>query len=69
MNFHNFSSIYVFEVKLFIADIPTKMPCLSDFEYPGQPSVHELLSMGDLENFQNRKLFRIFEVPKYSSTV
>ena len=63
MNFHNFFSIYVFEVKLFIAGIPTKMPCLSDSEYPRQPSVHELLSMGDLKNLQNQKLFWIFEDP------
>ena len=62
MNFHNFFSIYVFEVKLFIAGIPTELPCLGDFEYPGQPSVHELLSVGDLENLKNRKLFWIFEV-------
>ena len=53
-----------FEVKLFIAGIPTKLPCLCDFEYPGQPSVHELPSMGDLENLQNPKLVWIFEVPR-----
>ena len=57
MNFDNFFSICVFEVKLFIAGIPTKMPCLSDFEYLGQPSVHELLSMGDLKNRQNQNFF------------
>ena len=64
MNFHNFFSIYVFEVKLIIAGIPTELPYLGDIEYPGQLSVYELLSMGDLENLQNLKLFRIFEVPQ-----
>ena len=68
MNFHNFFNICVFEVKLFIASIPAKLPCSGDFEYPAQPSVHELLSMGDLENLQNRKLFWIFEVPKHGSS-
>ena len=57
MNFHNFFRIYIVKVKLLIAGIPTRMPCLSDFEYPGQPSVHELLPMGDLKNLHNQKLF------------
>ena len=47
MDFHNFFSIYVFEVKLFIADNPTKLPCLGDFENPGQPSVQEVLWVTD----------------------
>ena len=63
LNFHNFFNFYVFEVKLFIAGIPTKLPCLGDFEYPGQPSVLELLSMSDLENLQNRKLYFYFRGP------
>ena len=69
IHFHKFFSIHVFEVKLSIADIPTKLPCLGDFAYLGKFSVHELLSMGDLGNLQNRKLFRIFEVPKHSSSI
>ena len=36
MNFHNFFSIYVFEVKESIADIPTELPCSGDLENPGQ---------------------------------
>ena len=61
MNFYNFFSIYVFEVKLFIAGISTQLPCSGDFEYSGQPSVHELLFTGDLETLYKRKLFWIFE--------
>ena len=36
MAFHNFFSIYVFEVKESIADILVKLPCLSDLENLGQ---------------------------------
>ena len=32
MDFHNFFSIYVFEVKESISDIPTELPCSSDLE-------------------------------------
>ena len=32
MDFHNFSTIYVFEVKESIVDIPTQLRCLSDLE-------------------------------------
>ena len=31
-NFWNFFSIYIFEVKEFIADIPTELPCLGDLK-------------------------------------
>ena len=43
MDFHNFFSIYVFEVKESISDIPTELPCLGDFENPGQLPVQEVL--------------------------
>ena len=43
MDFPNFFSIYVFEVKEFIADIPTELLCLSDLENQGQLPVQEVL--------------------------
>ena len=43
MNFHNFFSIYVFEVKKSIADIPTELPCSGDLENLGQLPVQEVL--------------------------
>ena len=43
MNFWNFSSIYVFEVKESIAGIPTELPCSGDLENPGQLPVQEVL--------------------------
>ena len=43
MYFHNFFSIYVFEVKESIADIPIELPCLGDLENSGQLPVQEVL--------------------------
>ena len=43
MDFHNFFSIYVFEVKKSISDIPTELSCSSDLENPGQLPVQEAL--------------------------
>ena len=43
MDFNNFFTIYVFEVKESIADIPTELPCLSDFENSGQLPVQWVL--------------------------
>ena len=43
VNFHNFFSIHVFEVKESIADIPTQLPCLGDLENQGQLPVQEVL--------------------------
>ena len=43
MNFHNFFSIYVFEVKESIADIPTELPCSGDLENPGKLPEQEVL--------------------------
>ena len=39
MDFHNFFSIYVFEVKESISDIPTELSCLGDLENLGQLAV------------------------------
>ena len=39
-NFHNFFSIYVFEVKESMADIPTEIPCLGDFKNSRSTSGH-----------------------------
>ena len=69
MNFHNFSSIYVFEVKLFIAGLPTKLPCLGDFEYLWQPSVHELISMSDFENLRTGSCLGFSRSPRHTSSV
>ena len=46
MNFHILFSIYVFEIKEFIADIPTELSCSGDpgdLENPGQLLVQEVL--------------------------
>ena len=43
MDFHNFFSIYVFEVKEYIADIPKELLCLGDLENPSQLPVQEVL--------------------------
>ena len=43
MNFWNFFSIYVFEVKESIVGIPTELPCLGELENPGQLPAQEVL--------------------------
>ena len=43
INFRNFFSIHVFEVKKSISDIPTELPCLGDLENLGQLPVQEVL--------------------------
>ena len=43
MDFHNFFTIYVFQVKEFMADIHTELPCLSDLKNPSQLPVREVL--------------------------
>ena len=48
MDFHNFFSIYVFEVKESIADIPIELPWMVDFKIPGKLSVQEVLKGTDL---------------------
>ena len=43
MDFHNCFTIYVFEVKESISDIPSKLTFLGDLENPVQHSVQEVL--------------------------
>ena len=43
MDFHNFFTIYVLEVKESIADILTELRCLSDLDNPSQLPVWEVL--------------------------
>ena len=47
INFWNFFTIYVFEVREFISDIPTELPCSGDLENPGQLPVQEVLEGTD----------------------
>ena len=59
-NFWNFFTIYVFEVKESISDIPSELPCSDDFENLGQLPVQEVLrGTGDcvLWNFTISQLF------------
>ena len=64
MNFWNFFSIYVFEVKESISDIPTELPCSSDQKNLGQLPVQEAL-MILLSNVWNFSTFYVFEVKDY----
>ena len=43
MDFNNFFTIYVSEIKESMADIPTELPCLGDIKNPGQLPVQEVL--------------------------
>ena len=47
MNFWKFFTIYVFEVREFISDISTELPCLGDLENCGQLPVQEVLEGTD----------------------
>ena len=47
MEFHNFFILYVFEVKESIFDSFTKLPCLANFENPGQLPVLQVLEGTD----------------------
>ena len=47
VNFHNFFSIDIFEVKESNADIPTDLLCWSDLENPGKLPVQEVLEGTD----------------------
>ena len=42
-----YDSLHVFEGKKFIFDIITKVPCLGDFENPGQLPVQKILGGSD----------------------
>ena len=43
MDFHNFDTVYVFEVEVSIADISNELPCLCDLKNPSQLPVREVL--------------------------
>ena len=43
MNFRNFHTIRVFEIRESIADISTELPCLGDLENPGKLPVQDVL--------------------------
>ena len=64
INFWNFFTIYVFEVKESIADIPTELPYSGDLENPGQLPVQEVLRGTDdfVMNFHNFFSIYVFEV-------
>ena len=47
MNFRNFFTIYVFEGRESISDIPTELPCFADLENPGRLPVQEVLEGTD----------------------
>ena len=47
IDFHNFFSIYVLEVKEFIFDIPTELPCLGDLKNRGPLPVQKVLDGSD----------------------
>ena len=47
MDFHTFFSIYVFEVKEFIADIPNELRYSRDLVNPGQLPVQEVFEGTD----------------------
>ena len=60
INFWNFFSIHVFEVKKFIADIPTRLPCLGDLKNLGQLPVQRVLMIVSYE-FWNFFTIYVFE--------
>ena len=62
MDFQNFFTIYVFEVKESIADIPFELRCLIDLENPSQLPVREVLMILSWENFWNLYTIRVIEV-------
>ena len=43
MNFRNFHTIRVFEVRESIADISTELPCLRNLENPGKLPVQDVI--------------------------
>ena len=65
IDFHNFFTAYVFEVKKSISDIPTDLPCLGDFTNSGQLPVQKILRGTDdtcLMEFHNFFTIYVFEV-------
>ena len=68
MDFHNFFSIYVLEVKESISDIPTELPCSGDLENPGQLPVKEVLIILSYK-FLNFFSIYVFEVKESISDI
>ena len=65
MNFWNFHTIHVFEVRGSIADISTELPCLGNLENPGRLPVQDVLGgTGDcvLSIFESFFAIYVFEV-------
>ena len=64
INFWNMFTIYVFEVKAFISDIPTELPRSGDLKNPGQLPFQEVLKNTDwwlcLMTFHNCPCINVF---------
>ena len=58
MDFHNFYPIYVFKDKESTADIPTELPCLSDFKIQVNFQFERYCHI----NFWNFQTIHVFEV-------
>ena len=66
MDFHNFFSIDVFEVKESISDIPKELLCSGDLENPSQLPVQQVLRGTDdfVMDFHNFFSIYVFDVKK-----
>ena len=66
INFWNFHTIHIFEVREFIADISSELPCSSDLGNPGRLPVQKVLG-GDCVSVDIRNFFTfyIFEVREF----
>ena len=60
IDFQNFFTIYVFEVKESIADIPTELSCSGDLENPRQLPVQEVFEGTDVWVLQIFEIFSLF---------
>ena len=47
IDFGNFLTIHIFEIKESIADISTELPCFGDLENPGRLPVQQVLAGTD----------------------
>ena len=68
IDFWNFLTIHIFEIKESIADISTELPCLGDLENPGRLPVQQVsartgwwLSLVDFWNFFTIYVFEVRE--------
>ena len=71
MNFWNFFTIYVFEVREFISDIPTEQPCSGDLENPSHFRYRGTWRCWWLRfmNFWNFFTIHVFEVGEFNSDI